>query len=257
MALASRGVAGVGGALAFEAVTFAYHPAAPILERFSWQVDQGEFWAVLGPSGSGKTTLLHLAAGIRQPSAGRVWLAGAPLLRPRSDVGLMLQDYGLLPWYSARRNVEVGLAIAGVPRPARSARSRHWLRRLGLEGVADRYPSQLSGGQRQRVALARVLALEPTLLLLDEPLAAVDELAREVLQRQLYALSREAGSTTVLVTHNVEEAALLAGKILLIGAHGPIRDAEVLESPFAGEMPQRADPRFIAFCQLIRARLGL
>jgi NitT/TauT family transport system ATP-binding protein len=251
------GKASASAVLAFERVSFGYEAAQPILEAFSWRVERGAFWSILGPSGSGKTTLLYLIAGIRAPKAGRVYLAGEPVIRPNPKVGLMLQDYGLLPWYTTKRNLELGLAIRGVARDERQRRSRYWLTRLGLTAVAGRYPGQLSGGQRQRVALARLLALEPEILLLDEPLSAVDELTRERLQRQLFALSREAGTTTLMVTHNIEEAVLLAERILLIGDHAPIRSFEVLATPFGGVMPERSDPRFIAFCRGIRERMGL
>lgn len=169
----------------------------------------------------------------------------------------MLQNYGLLPWFTARRNIEVGLAINGKSLAQREERSALWLARLGLEDLGGKYPAQLSGGQRQRVALARLLALGPRLLLLDEPLSAVDELARERLQRQLFTVSREAGRSTLLVTHNIEEAALLADRILLITQAAPIRSYELLETPFRGELTQRDDPEFIRFCQSIRERMGL
>jgi NitT/TauT family transport system ATP-binding protein len=244
-------------ALSFDGVGFAYETDQPVLADFSWQVRRGEFTAILGPSGSGKTTLLYLAAGIRLPGSGSVLLHGERVTRPHSRTGLMLQDYGLLPWYSARRNIEVGLAISGLPARERQERSAHWLERLGLAELGRKFPRQLSGGQRQRIALARLLALGPELLLLDEPLSAIDELTREKLQRELFGLSRETGSTTLLVTHNIEEAVLLADRILLVTQHAPIRSYELLETPFGGAMPRRSDPAFIAFCQQIRERMGL
>ncbi len=242
-------------ALEFEEASFWYEAGKPILDAFSWQVRPGEFWSILGPSGAGKSTLLYLAAGIRRPTKGLVRLGGEVVTRPNPEVGLMLQEYGLLPWYTAQRNIEVGLAIRGLRASEREARSRYWLERLGLGGLGGQYPGQLSGGQRQRVALARLLALQPKILLLDEPFSAVDELARETLQRQLFALSREAGTTTLMVTHNIEEAVLLADRILLIGDYGPVRSFEVLETPFGDAMPERGDPAFVAFCQRIRQRI--
>ncbi len=189
-------------------------------------------------------------------------LNGEVVTRPRQDVGLMLQGYGLLPWYSAARNVQVGLEIRGVDAQEAARRGGEWLARLELTGVAKQFPGQLSGGQRQRVALARVLALESRLLLLDEPLSAVDELARERLQRRLFELSRETQTTTLLVTHSVEEAALLADHILLIGDHTPVRHFDVLTPSFKKgapetRLPRRDDPAFIRFCQTVRARVGL
>ena len=217
----------------------------------------GEVWALLGPSGSGKTTLLHLAAGLRRPAGGRITLGGQVVTKPRQDVGLMLQSYGLLPWYSAERNVRVGLEIRGLTTAEVRRRSDVWLKRLELSEVAGRFPGQLSGGQRQRVALARILALEPRLLLLDEPLSAVDELARERLQKRLFELSRQTGATTLLVTHSVEEAALLADHILLVTDYAPLKHYEVLTPPFKTGLPRRDNPAFIAFCQTVRAKVGL
>lgn len=241
--------------LEFSDVTFGYGADHPVLLGFDWRLGEGEFCSVIGPSGSGKTTLLYLAAGLRAPGTGSVALRGERVTRPSGDVGLQLQDYGLLPWYSARRNVEVALAIKGVRRAERRERAEHWLGRLGLGSVASRFPTQLSGGQRQRVALARQFALGNELLLLDEPLSAVDELARERLQRELFTLTREGRKTTVMVTHSVEEAVLLSSSVLLITDHAPIAHAELLRTPFGGEMPSRTDPSFQALCGEIRERL--
>ena len=242
--------------LEYRDVSFSYGQGAPVLDGFSWRLDAGGFCCILGPSGSGKTTLLYLAAGIRFPSSGQVLLDGQQVKGPSSRTGLMLQDYGLLPWYTARRNLEVGLAISGMDPALARERALAWLGRLGLQELAGKYPAQLSGGQRQRVALARQFALGNELLLLDEPLSAVDELSREKLQRQLFELTGEAGGTTVMVTHNIEEAVLLSSSILLITRHGPIRQAELLQSPFPGRIPNRRESGFQDYCQFIRERLG-
>lgn len=242
--------------LEFQDVSFAYEPGSPVLQDFSLQVKRGGFCCILGPSGSGKTTLLYLAAGLRQPRSGSVLLDGQPVAGPSPRVGLLLQDYGLLPWFTARRNLEAGLAISGVGRATQRKLSRHWLGRLGLEDLADRFPAQLSGGQRQRVALARQFALNRELLLLDEPLSAVDELSRERLQRTLADLVREAGSTVVLVTHSIEEAALLGSAVLLVKEQAPIRSGQLLTSPLSEDQRDRNDPAFLRFCADIRERLG-
>lgn len=243
--------------LELDGVTFGYGGAALVLRDFSWQLEAGEFCCILGPSGSGKTTLLYLAAGIRQPQAGQVNLAGAAVTGPSRRVGLMLQDYGLLPWYTARRNIEVGLAISGAGAAEAREQAEEWLGRLGLGELGGKFPAEMSGGQRQRVALARQFALGSELLLLDEPLSAVDELSRERLQKQLFQLTAESGGTTVMVTHNIEEAVLLASSILLITGSGPITSAEVLRTPFPDRIPARTEPEFLQFCQEIRERLRL
>lgn len=244
-------------ALALEGVSFGY--ATPLLDRFDWRIMPGETWSILGPSGSGKTTLLYLLAGLRRPQAGTVRLFGEAITAPSHDVGLMLQDYGLLPWMTAVRNIRLGLKIRGVSRQERHRIGAAWLERMQIAHVADQYPGQLSGGQRQRVALARVLALETDILLLDEPLSAVDELTRERLQARLYAITREIGVTMVMVTHSVEEAALLTDNVLVFPEDGPLHEAQVLRSPFAGDnaMPRRDDPAFLQFTAQVRAALGL
>lgn len=242
--------------LEFVNVGFAYADGRPVLDGFSLQLQRGGFCSVLGPSGSGKTTLLYLAAGLRSPTSGSVLLDGKKVTGPSRRTGLLLQDYGLLPWYTARRNLEAGLAMSGVPPARRRELAAHWLDRLELSPLAEKFPAQLSGGQRQRVALARQFALSRELLLLDEPLSAVDELSREQLQRTLAGLVRDAGSTVLLVTHSIEEAALLSSTVLLVTGHAPLTSAELLETPFAGQLPDRDDPAFLAFCAEIRRKLA-
>src|SRR5512142_437517 len=164
-------------------VSFAY-PHKPLLfENFCWQVERGQSWAVLGPSGCGKTTLLYLLAGLQFPTAGRLLLEGQPLKRPRPQTGLVLQDYGLLPWATVQENISLGLRIRqfygpdGLHAPQQRVAVpdiQFWLARLGLEDQAAKYPGSLSGGQRQRVAIARTLVLQPDLLLMDEPFSSLD-----------------------------------------------------------------------------------
>lgn len=239
-----------------EQVTFGYQ--TPVLKDFSWQLNAGETWAIVGASGIGKTTLLYLLAGLRKPQCGRVVYRGEVLEKTPAGVGLMLQDYGLLPWYRVEANVALGLKLRGVGKKERLRRTQAWLERLGIDHLARRFPLQLSGGQRQRVALARLLVLEPDMMLLDEPLSALDELTRERLQRELFTLTRDAQRTTIMVTHHIEEAALLASHIMVIPEKTPITDVTVLRSPFVGKvMPAREDPQFLTFTRQIRDLLGL
>lgn len=244
--------------ISFDGVSFWYDPAKKVIEDFNWQIQAGESWAIVGPSGSGKTTLLYLLAGIRRPLAGRVCYDGATITRPHHDIGLMLQHYGLLPWYTAERNIRIGLEIRAVPAAEVRQRSDEWLKKLNIDHVRRQYPTQMSGGQRQRVALARLLALQASVLLLDEPLSAVDELTRERLQKRLDELRRSSGATTILVTHNIEEAVLLADHLLVITEYAPLSSFQTLATPFNGHsMPQRNDPYFINFCQQIRELVGV
>lgn len=241
--------------LEFSRVTFRYPAGPPILDGFNWSLSRGEFCSILGPSGSGKTTLLYLAAGLRTPLSGEVLLEGVRVREPSDRVGLLLQDYGLLPWYTARRNIEVALSIKRVPDPERRERAEKWLTRLGLSEAADRFPAELSGGQRQRVALARQLSLGNELLLLDEPLSAVDELSREGLQRELFDLTRGNRTTTLMVTHSVEEAALLSTRVMVIAGYAPVGNVREFRTPFGERLPERSDPEFQRLCLGIREHL--
>jgi NitT/TauT family transport system ATP-binding protein len=244
-------------------VSFAYPAGRPIFSGFNWSVEAGEAWAVLGPSGYGKSTLLYLVAGLRAPTAGEVRIEGQVITRPRPRTGLILQDFGLLPWATCEQNVSLGLRIHGFygpdgkhapldQRPADvKALTAHWLSRLGLIPVRHHYPAQLSGGQRQRTAIARTLALNPDLLLMDEPFASLDAPTREGLQNLAMELRAEQHLTTVVVTHSIEEAAFLGQKILLFGP-----SIEVIVNPGAGERDYRDAPAYQAMIHQLRVRLG-
>ncbi|MFZ6031356.1 MAG: ABC transporter ATP-binding protein [Chloroflexota bacterium] len=249
-----------------DTVSFTYPHQAPVFERFSWSVAQGETWAVLGPSGSGKTTLLYLLAGLRTPTSGQVRVHGGPLVRPHPQTGLILQDYGLLPWATVRQNATLGLEIRGfygpdgkhAPAAKRDASLGEidvWLARLGLVGLADKYPAQLSGGQRQRTAIARTLALDPSLLLMDEPFASLDAPTREGLQALVAELCRERKLTLVVVTHAIEEAVLLGEKILVLG-NPPHREPEIVANPGAAKAAYRETAEYRSFCRQLRRRLA-
>ena len=250
-------------------VTFGYDRAAPLFEAFSWHTAPGEVWAVLGPSGCGKSTLLLLLAGLLHPQAGEVRIAGERIVRPRPRTGLILQEYGLLPWATVEDNVALGLRVrrfygpdghhaprdAALPCEEIAARVAHWLTRLDIAPLANQYPAQLSGGQRQRVAIARTLALHPDLLLMDEPFGALDAPTREQLQHLALSLCAEAGLTVVLVTHNINEAAFVGQKILLLGGP-PHRAATVFEHPHPAEAAYRETAAYRATCARLREAVG-
>jgi len=234
-------------------LTFGYSQL-PIFDNFCWHVAPGEAWAIIGPSGCGKTTLLYLLAGLRRAQGGTIAIAGQRVLRPRPATGLILQDYGLLPWATVWDNAALGLKIQGVNGTERAARVRHWLERLGIAQVHDYYPSQVSGGQRQRTAIARTLALKPDVLLMDEPFSSVDALTREDLENLVVELQRETGTTTVLVTHNIEEAVFIGQKILVL-PYPPIQRGVVLDNPGAGAADYRGQPAFLEQCSAVREAL--
>ena len=249
-------------------VTFAYPGQPPVFERFSWCGARGDVWAVLGPSGCGKSTLLLLLAGLLRPQAGEITVDGARIARPRPRTGLILQEYGLLPWATVRENVTLGLRIRRfygpdgrhVPRDARvapaegQARVAHWLARLGIDGVAEKYPGQISGGQRQRAAIARTLVLDPDLVLMDEPFSALDAPTRERLQSLTLALCAEAGLTVVLVTHSIEEAAFVGQCVLLLD-DPPNRDARIIANPHATGAEYRRSAAYQSVCGDLRQAL--
>jgi ABC-type nitrate/sulfonate/bicarbonate transport system ATPase subunit len=250
-------------------LTFAYPHHPPLFQGFDWQVEAGEAWAVIGPSGSGKSTLLYLIAGLRQPTGGEILIGGQRLLRPRPRTGLILQDYGLLPWATVAQNAALGLRVrrfygpdgrhapAGerLPRAEVERRVHFWLRRLGIDTHAGKYPAQISGGQRQRTAIARTLAMNPDLLLMDEPFSSLDALTREDLERLTLELQAETGLATVIVTHNIEEAVYL-GRRLLVLRHPPHTAPLVIDNPAAGHLDYRQDPGFQARCNQVRDLLG-
>ncbi len=232
-------------------LSFGYARPDEIYKQFNWAVASGESWVVLGPSGCGKTTLVYLLAGLRRASAGSVWLEGSEVVAPRTSTGLILQDHGLLPWAKARDNVALGLKIRRQPEAERETKVRYWLERLGIDSVGGKYPGQLSGGQRQRVAIARTLALEPSLLLMDEPFSSLDSTTREDLQELVAQLSSDGGMTTVLVTHDIQEAVFLGKKILIVG-RAPISSYLVVENPEARRPGYRQSTAFFERCAEVR-----
>lgn len=244
--------------ITLDSLTYTYPQGQTIFQDFNWHVGRGESWAVLGSSGCGKTTLLYLLAGLRFPGAGRVILDGQPLTRPRPHTGLILQDYGLLPWATVRENAALGLRIRTFYGPDGKHAPEEfqpaldvdpWLERLGLSSYKDQYPGQISGGQRQRTAIARTLALSPDVLLMDEPFSSLDAPTRESLQKLTIELWMEQNLTLVTITHAIEEAVLLGKKILLLGPP-PNRSAVVIENPGG------ADPAFgdtLEYLQQVRA----
>ncbi len=240
-------------------LAFGYPHAPPLFQNFNWEVARGETWAILGPSGCGKTTLLYLLAGLRAPNAGEVLVDEESLTRPRPRTGLILQDYGLLPWATVRENAELGLRVRAFYGPdgkhapkdfRRENRVPYWLERLGLAEAAHKFPAQISGGQRQRTAIARTLALQPDLLLMDEPFSSLDAVTRDDLQTLTLSLCEEQKLTLVIVTHAIEEAASLGKKILLLGA-APNREARVFENPNAGMEGHRNSREYRELCELL------
>jgi len=225
------------------------------LDGLTLKVALGEPVSVIGPSGCGKSSLLLLAAGLLVPTAGDVRVDGRPVAGPRTATSLILQDHGLLPWKTAEDNAALGLRIRGSDPHIARERAREALRRVGLGEFAHAYPGELSGGMRQRVALARAVALDADLLLMDEPLSALDALRREDLQDVLLGLWRGQRHAQVLVTHSIEEAVFL-GKRIVVMSPSPGRVGRVIENPGMGETDYRQDPAFHERCAEVREILA-
>jgi NitT/TauT family transport system ATP-binding protein len=246
-----------------EALSFAYPGGEEIFTGFDWEVERGHSWAVLGPSGCGKTTLLYLLAGLNLPGKGAVLVDGETLTRPRPQTGLVLQDYGLLPWATVAENISLGQRIRqfygpdGLHSPRIQATAGDldgWLQRLGLKGLEHKYPGSLSGGQRQRVAIARTLILQPDLLLMDEPFSSLDAPTRQGLEELTLQLWQEQRFTFVVVTHAIEEAAILGQHILVLGAPPHTRPV-IFHNPVFDQPDARDSEPYRDLCRSLRSCL--
>jgi NitT/TauT family transport system ATP-binding protein len=225
-----------------------------ILREATLRVGAGEFVCLLGPSGSGKSTILNLVAGFARPSAGRVLEAELAVDSPGPDRAMVFQDAALFPWLRLRENVEFPLELKGLAAAARAARSEELLRLVHLWRFRDRYPHELSGGMRQRGAIARALATDPAVLLMDEPFAALDAQTREILQGEVERIWGATRKTVVFVTHNVREAVRLADRVVLMGTRpGRILHEEIVDLP----RPRAAnDPRVAQLANAIGRRIA-
>lgn len=225
-----------------------------VLRDVSLSVPAGKTGCIIGPSGCGKTTLLMLAAGLKRADAGQVLLDGQPVAPGDDRAGLILQHYGLFPWFTVADNVALGLRVRRVGLRARREAVARQLSRLGLEECAARYPNELSGGQQQRVAIARSMALAPRLLLMDEPFSALDAMSRESLQDILLEMLEDRGIIALLVTHSIEEAVYLGGTIWLL-AGSPARIRACFDNPGQGKPGYRTEPSFFRLCSEVRAHM--
>jgi NitT/TauT family transport system ATP-binding protein len=204
--------------------------AVQALADVGLRVGPGEFLTLIGPSGCGKTTLLKAIAGLTSPDTGRVVVGEREVRGPGRECSVVFQDFALLPWASVQRNVEFGLLLRGVGAAQRAETARRYIVKVGLAGFEDAYPAQLSGGMQQRVGLARALAVDPRVLLMDEPFASIDEQTRRVFQDDLLALWSEERKTVVFVTHSMEEAIYLSDRVVVLSPR-PGRVHEVLDVP--------------------------
>ncbi|HCM7984532.1 TPA: taurine ABC transporter ATP-binding subunit [Klebsiella pneumoniae] len=233
----------------------------PALADINLTLESGELLVVLGPSGCGKTTLLNLIAGFVPYQHGSITLEGQRVTGPGAERGVVFQNEGLLPWRNVQDNVALGLQLAGVDKAQRRQAAAQMLKKVGLEGAEKRFIWQLSGGQRQRVGIARALAANPQLLLLDEPFGALDAFTREQMQTLLLKLWHETGKQVLLITHDIEEAIFMATELVLLSP-GPGRVVERLRLDFSRRFVAdescrsiKSDPRFIELREYILSRV--
>jgi len=205
------------------------------LHEVSFGIERGEFVCIVGPSGCGKSTLLKIMAGLDAPSSGEVRFQGGPVRGPHAKISMVFQAFGLFPWRTALENVEYGLEMRKTPKEERRALSREYLEMVGLGGYEHMYPKQLSGGMKQRVGIARALAVEPEVVLMDEAFSAIDEVTADVLREEVSEIHKQTGKTFVLVTHNLSEAIELADKVVVLSSR-PAKVKKIL--PVSLERPR-------------------
>jgi len=213
------------GIVEVRGITKFYGTDVHALDSINLAFPEGEMTTLLGPSGCGKTTLLKIIAGLLEPTGGEVQVKGRPVTGPGPERAFVFQDFALLPWASVLRNVAFGLELRGDPRSAREDKARHYIDEVGLSGFEGKFPHELSGGMRQRVGLARALAVDADVLLMDEPFSAVDEQTRRKFQEDLLRLLDVENKTVIFVTHSIEEAVYLSDRIVLLSPRpGRIHD---------------------------------
>jgi NitT/TauT family transport system ATP-binding protein len=218
-----------------------------VLDHVSFDLHSGEFLALVGRSGSGKSTVMRLIAGLDHPSSGSICLDGQPVVGPGSDRGMVFQKYSLYPWLTAAQNVAFGMELQGRSRSEVRERTSYFLEVVGLADAARRLPRELSGGMQQRVAIARALAAEPKLLLLDEPFGALDIQIRESMQEFLHQLWQRTGLTALLITHDLEEALLLANRVHILAPNpGRIVRSVDVQLDRSAMADLRLSPQFLA-----------
>src|ERR1700686_5184857 len=237
------------GQIVIEGVNHTYRPARGrtvlALSDVSLEVRPREFLALLGPSGCGKSTLLYLVGGFLPTPAGRILVEGKPVAAPGPDRGIVFQHFALFPWKTVRGNILYGLERQGMPKDEREKRAQDFVDLVGLRGFEDSYPSQLSGGMKQRTAIARTLAFDPSILLMDEPFGALDAQTRGLMQSELLRIWQRTPKTVIFVTHDVQEAVYLADRVAVMSAR-PGRIKTIVDTKFDKNDPNiyRA-PQFI------------
>ncbi|ALQ03278.1 MULTISPECIES: ABC transporter ATP-binding protein [Pseudomonas] len=246
-------------ALTVDDISFSYPNGHSVFSAFSLNAQPGEFVAILGPSGCGKTTLLNLLSGFMQPQSGRITINQTAVRPERSELGYVFQAPQLFPWLSALENVRFGLRMsARIDESQQRAQALQYLRLVGLENAAHRLPHQLSGGMQQRVSLARTLALEPSVLLMDEPFAALDAISRNSMNEETLRIWAELGQTVLFITHDIDEAVFLADRVVVLNiAPGGIHSELEIHLPRPrSNLQTRRLPAFLDYRNELMTRIA-
>jgi NitT/TauT family transport system ATP-binding protein len=218
------------------------------LDNINLQVDEGEFVTIVGPSGCGKTTFVNLCDGLLKPTAGRIDIDGNQVTGPGTDRGMVFQDSCLMPWRTVFKNVIFGLECQGLDNAEGTARAKEFIKLVGLAGFEEHFPHELSGGMQQRCNLARALTVDPKILIMDEPFAALDAQTREIMQSELLRIWRESKKTVLFITHQINEAIYLADRVIVFAARpGRVKATIKIDMPRPRDLSIKRDPRFLKY----------
>ncbi len=218
------------------------------LDNVNLKVEDGEFVTIVGPSGCGKTTFINLADGLLKPTAGKLSIDGKQVTGPGIDRGMVFQDSCLMPWRTVIKNVLFGLECQGLDNAEGQNRARQFIKLVGLEGFEEHYPHELSGGMQQRCNLARALTVDPKILIMDEPFAALDAQTREIMQLELLRIWREAKKTVLFITHQINEAIYLADRVIVFGARpGRVKETIKIDIPRPRELAVKRERQFLEY----------
>jgi NitT/TauT family transport system ATP-binding protein len=218
------------------------------LDNINLQVDDGEFVTIVGPSGCGKTTFINLCDGLLKPTAGRIDIDGVPVTGPGTDRGMVFQDSCLMPWRTVFKNVIFGLECQGLDNHEGTARAKEFIKLVGLGGFEEHFPHELSGGMQQRCNLARALTVDPKILIMDEPFAALDAQTREIMQSELLRIWRDSKKTVLFITHQINEAIYLADRVIVFAARpGRVKATIKIDIPRPRELSVKRDPHFLKY----------
>jgi NitT/TauT family transport system ATP-binding protein len=218
------------------------------LDQVNLEVNEGEFVTIVGPSGCGKTTFINLCDGLLKPTAGHITIDGKKVTGPGIDRGMVFQDSCLMPWRTVLKNVLFGLECQGLDNAEGVERARGFIKLVGLQGFEDHYPHELSGGMQQRCNLARALTVDPKILIMDEPFAALDAQTREIMQAELLRIWKESGKTVLFITHQINEAIYLADRVIVFGSRpGRVKKMIPIDLPRPRDLSIKRDPMFLKY----------